>query len=235
MDRLAEAARDRRRHERPAEQGPVDVHQDRPRRGGALRHHRRHDRQRALRRVRPAHRLDGLHPVQPVSRDLRGRSRDGRARSTRSTTSICRARRPASRCRCRRSPPSRSAPRRSGSTASASSRPRRSPSTWRRAPRWARRSTRSSPRRSEIGMPRSITDPFPGRGARLPEVARQPAAADPGRHRHGLHRAGRALRELHPSDHDPVDPAVGRHRRAAGADAGGLRTSASSPSSASCC
>ena len=34
---------------------------------------------------------------------------------------------------------------------------------------------------------------LPGCGARLPEVARQPAAADPGRHRHGLHRAGRAL------------------------------------------
>ena len=67
-------------------------------------------------------------------------------------------------------------------------------------------------------------DPFPGCGARLPEVARQPADADPRRHRHGLHRAGRALRELHPPGHDPVDPAVGRHRCALGADAGGRRS-----------
>ncbi len=66
-------------------------------------------------------------------------------------------------------------------------------------------------------------DALPGRGAGLPEVARQPAPADPGRHRHRLHRAGRALRELHPPDHDPLDPAVGRHRRAARADAGGHR------------
>ena len=36
--------------------------------------------------------------------------------------------------------------------------------------------------------------------------------------RRRLHRAGRAVRELHPSRDDPVDPAVGRHRRAAGAD-----------------
>ena len=82
----------------------------------------------------------------------------------------------------------------------------------------ARRSTPSSPRSARSACRASITHALPGRGARLPEVARQPAAADPGRHHHGLHRAGRALRELHPSDHDPVDPAVGRHRRPAGAD-----------------
>jgi multidrug efflux pump len=51
----------------------------------------------------------------------------------------------ASRCRCRPSRPSRSAPRRCGSTGSASSRPPPFHSTWRRASRWGRRSTRSSP------------------------------------------------------------------------------------------
>ncbi len=60
--------------------------------------------------------------------------------------------------------------------------------------------------------------PLPGRRARVPEIARQPAPADPRRHRHGLHRSGRALRKLHPPHHDPLDPAVGRHRRPAGAD-----------------
>ena len=41
-----------------------------------------------------------------------------------------------------------------------------------------------------------------------------------------LHRARRALRELHPPDHDPVDAAVGRRRRAARADASPATTSA---------
>ena len=36
-----------------------------------------------------------------------------------------------------------------------------------------------------------------------------------GRDHHDVHRARRALRELHPSHHDPVDAAVGRRRRAA--------------------
>ena len=40
---------------------------------GALRHHAGDDRQRALRRLRPAHRLDHLHPVEPVPRDPGGR------------------------------------------------------------------------------------------------------------------------------------------------------------------
>ena len=67
----------------------------------------------------------------------------------------------------------------------------------------------------EIGLPASIDHQLPGRGARLPVGARQRAAADPRRDRHGLHRAGRALRELHPPGHDPLDAALGRRRRAA--------------------
>ena len=69
---------------------------------------------------------------------------------------------------------------------------------------------------------------LPGHGARVPAVARQPAVADPGRADRRLHRARHPLRELGAPDHDPLDAAVGRRRRAAGAD--GLRqaTSASS-------
>ena len=51
-------------------------------------------------------------------------------------------------------------------------------------------------------------DQLPGRGARVPGLARQHAAADPRGRRHDVHRARRALRELHPSDHDPLDAAV---------------------------
>ena len=51
---------------------------------------------------------------------------------------------------------------------------------------------------------------LPGRGGRLRELAEQRAVADPGRGGLRLHRAGRALRELHPPADDPLDPALGR-------------------------
>ena len=60
---------------------------------------------------------------------------------------------------------------------------------------------------------------LPGHRPGVPGVADQRALSDRGRAARRLHRAGRALRELHPSDHDSVDIAVGRGRRGAGADA----------------
>ena len=65
--------------------------------------------------------------------------------------------------------------------------------------------------------------------------SRNDAAADPRGDRHDVHRAGRALRELHPPGHDPLDAALGRRRRAARAADRAAATSASSPSSASSC
>ncbi len=56
----------------------------------------------------------------------------------------------------------------------------------------------------------------------VPALARLRALADPGRGGGDLHRAGRAVREHDPPGHDPVHPALGRHRRAAGADVFGL-------------
>ena len=50
-------------------------HRDRSRHGGALRHHDGDRRQRALRLLRSAHRLDDLHAIQPISRHSRDRSR----------------------------------------------------------------------------------------------------------------------------------------------------------------
>ena len=60
---------------------------------------------------------------------------------------------------------------------------------------------------------------LPGHRAGLPATrcANQRAAAARRRDRH-LYRARHSLRELHPPDHDPVRPAVGRHRRTAHAD-----------------
>ena len=71
----------------------------------------------------------------------------------------------------------------------------------------------------QIGMPASIHGSFPGHRADLPAIAEQRADADPRRAGRRLHRAGHAVRELHPSDHHPVHPAIGRRRRGAGAAA----------------
>jgi hypothetical protein len=74
---------------------------------------------------------------------------------------------------------------------------------------------------------------LPGDGAHLRGVPRERAGADRSRLCGGLHRAGGALRELHPPDHDPLDPALRGGRRGAGAAAcSGTPSSASSPSSA---
>ena len=54
----------------------------------------------------------------------------------------------------------------------------------------------------------------PGRERRVRLVAQQPARADPRRGGVRLHRARRAVRELRPPDHDPLDAALGRGRRA---------------------
>ena len=58
-----------------------------------------------------------------------------------------------------------------------------------------------------------------GDGAGLPILARERAAADPGRAGHRLHRARRAVRELHPPADDSLDAALGRRRRDPGAAA----------------
>ena len=73
----------------------------------------------------------------------------------------------------------------------------------------------------------------PGHRRGVPEVAEQRNLPDHRRDRRDVYRARRALRELHSSDHDPVDLAVGRRRRAAVADGCSATTSTSSPSSAS--
>ncbi len=64
---------------------------------------------------------------------------------------------------------------------------------------------------------------FQGTAQAFRELAGERAAPDPGRAGHRLHRAGRALRELHPPHHDPLDLALGRRRRPARPDAAAQR------------
>ena len=72
---------------------------------------------------------------------------------------------------------------------------------------------------SRAGHPAAgeIRHHVPGHGAGIPARADQRGAPAPRRRRHDVHRARRALRELHPSDHDSLDAAVGGRRRHAGA------------------
>ncbi len=62
-------------------------------------------------------------------------------------------------------------------------------------------------------------DRVPRRRERVPGVASERALADPRGSPLRLHRARRALRELHPPAHDPIDAAVRGRRRAARAPA----------------
>ena len=61
-------------------------------------------------------------------------------------------------------------------------------------------------------MPPSVQASFQGTAAGVSSIADERAVADSGGDRHRLHRARRAVRELHPSDHDSVDAAVGGRR-----------------------
>ena len=55
---------------------------------------------------------------------------------------------------------------------------------------------------------------LPGHRAGVPAIARHRAAADPGGAGRGLSDPRHSLRKLHPPDHDSVDAALGRRRRA---------------------
>ena len=76
-----------------------------------------------------------------------------------------------------------------------------------------RRGPGHSRRRTADRISRQHPGQLPGHGPGLPELAGQRAAPHPGRPDYRLHRAGRALRELHPPHHDSFDPAFGRRGR----------------------
>ena len=66
-------------------------------------------------------------------------------------------------------------------------------------------------------------DHISGSGARVSQQPDQRTAAAAGRGARHVHRSRCAVRELHPSHHDPLDPAFGGDRRAARPHAGGGR------------
>ncbi len=69
----------------------------------------------------------------------------------------------------------------------------------------------------QIGMPSDYPRPVRRHGGRFPTVAFQSAVAHPGRPGHGLYRPRHSVRKLYSPDYDPLDVAVGRRRRSAGA------------------
>ena len=198
-----------RRRERPAGPRPAGVRRHRPRDRGPAWHHAGGDRQRALQRVRPAAGVDDLHAGEPVPRRAGGEARVP-ARPRRAGADL--------RCGDRRQAGAAGFDRAASSERATALRdqPRRPVSG---------RDDLVQPRARCLARPggggdqggrggardaRVDRDQLPGRCARVPGVAHQHGAADRRRDRHDVHRARRALRELHPPDHDPVDAAFRR-------------------------
>ncbi len=74
-----------------------------------------------------------------------------------------------------------------------------------------------------IAKPAALTAVYQGSAKVFEIIARHAALPDRRRHHRGLHRARHPVRELHPSDHHSLDPAVGRRGRVPGPDAAALR------------
>ena len=155
-----------------------------------------------------------------------GRRRRGaqRRRPTRSPRPATAAPRPAARsvrsprpwCRWLRSPITRPAPRRWPSTIRACSSPAPSPSTSRPALSLGRRRRGDRRKRcAKLGVPAAIHGSFQGTAQVFQQSLANEPLLDPGGARRRLYRAGRALRELRPPDHDPLDAALGGRRRGA--------------------
>ena len=181
----------------------------------APRRHAAGDRRHALRRLRPAHRLDHLHAAQPVPRHPRGAARgsaDARTRSTRiyvrSATGDAGAALGVRALRDR------------ARAARRSSHQGQFPSvtlSFNTAPGVSLGDAVDAidARRGRASACRPACTPSSrARRRRSASRSRREPLLHPRRAAHRLHRARRALRELHPPDHDPVDAAVGGRRRA---------------------
>ena len=215
----ASAARTRRCRQQPGRQRSRRLRHDRPRQRRPARHQRGNGRQCALRCVRPADRLHHLHAVESVSGDSRGGSRvvsnrrfsrlDLRAVGGRRTSAAVGDRQGGCGDEAAAHQSSRPISGNHGVVQS-------------RFGRIARRSRCRHRKRGAYGrVAAEHSHLLSGRRARVPQQPHQRTAAAGGRRARDVHRARRAVRELHSSHHDSLHAAVGRHRRAARADAGG--------------
>ncbi len=210
---LAPANGAHRCDQRPAEQWPADIPGHRSRRRGTpghrgVRHHRC-----ALRRFRPAADLHHLHPGQPVPRGARsgggrspraaGAGTDLRAERGRHAGAAVEPGAPGTALGAAADQPHRPVPR-----GHAVVQPRRGRvvGRGRRGDRGCRSADRPAGRHPES---------LPGRRRGVSRFAVEHAAADSRRRGDHVHRARRALRELYPPDHHPLDTAFGGGRRLA--------------------
>ena len=236
--KIADARRAARRHHRPLHQEPADDGRDRPREGGGLRHHRRPDPPGAVQRLRLAPGRDHLHAVERLpghpgehagvpDRHL-GACRRSSSRPARTGQRQRCARRRRQRHR-RADRPVDPAQRRHEAGADGRPAAGQPPGPAAvgddlvqpraRLSRSARRSTRSSRSSASRTCRPSITTGFQGTAQVFQEFAEGAGHPGPGRDLRRLRGARHPLRELHPPDHHHLRPAVGRHRRAADADA----------------
>ncbi len=226
QDRIAQLAGRAGRELRPPAPQPARHRQYRPRQGGAARHHRRPDPQHLLQRLRRAPDLDHLRALEQLLRHPRARQALSSSRPTICRRSIC------------SSATGQAVPLEAVATLSTGRRPGDGepsgpaslghdllqPGARILARHRRRRDRRSSSARS------TCRSPSPPATRATPRSSRQalqgPGAAAHGRGARHLHRARHSLRELHPSDHDPVGPAgggAGRARDAAAVPSGSER------------
>ena len=186
---------------------------DRPRRGVEPWHPAVHHRQHPVRCVRPAYRLDDVHDAEPVSRRSGGQAEVpiwARCPERHLRHLVGRA---AGAAEYPGPVPSRTSPP-SWSTIRDSFPRSRSPSTSFRASRSARPSTAIQMPSTQLGKPASLATSFQGNAqAFQSSLSSTPILIARGAGRH-LPHPRHALREHDPSDHHPLDPALGRHRRA---------------------
>ena len=219
------APRARGCRQRPGATGHGHRPRHRPRHGRAFRHHAGDRGQRALRFVRAAHRVDDLLAVESIPRHPRG----GPGHPALARRAVGALPAVLHLLEQRSGAAGGDRPRQPARGASADHAPRTVSRDHHLLQSCARRLARRCGRRhpqSRAGHQAAgqVRHRVPGHGSGVSARAHQPGTAARGIGDHDVYRARRALRELHSSDHDPLDAALGGHRRHARAHPGGPRS-----------
>ena len=206
----AYASRAAGRQHRHAERGIARLAGDRPGNSITIWHHATVDRRYALRRLRPAAGVHDLHAVKPVPCCPWGEARlSGQSGRSRRDLSPRRERRPGAVERDRPNLRDDGAARHQPPGPV----PRGHAFVQPGAGRFARAGLEGDRRGHGANeAPRKHPGQLSGNGCRLPFLALQRAAADPGGAGDGLHRARGAVRKLHPPGHHHLHAAVGGGR-----------------------